>query len=276
MLRPLLCAILSACLFAQSPMRNEDVVRMVAEKSPAPEILDAIAVNGAGFNLTPAGMQWMQRNGVSDELIRAMAASQNGRPVRASPTSTSLVPVARPIASEPVKTTQPETDVLRVTTTPPGATVEWNRKVIGVTPLKHKVGEYAFNARKFTLFSKRLSQPVMLRIMMPGFVTKEATISKPMTWASLDGRNQFTFHVIPFQDFDFRLDKVGDPPKVMSNSDVVQLWSAGFGEALIVDKINTSATSFALELGDMVKLRDSGVPDGVIQAMMKKSTPASQ
>jgi hypothetical protein len=50
-------------------------------------------------------------------------------------------------------------DVVTITTTPPGATVEWNRKVIGVTPLTYKVGEYAFNARKSTLFSKRLINP---------------------------------------------------------------------------------------------------------------------
>jgi PEGA domain len=39
-------------------------------------------------------------------------------------------------------------DTITITTTPPGATVEWNRKIVGVTPLTFKVGEYAFNARK--------------------------------------------------------------------------------------------------------------------------------
>ena len=58
----------------------------------------------------------------------------------------------------------------------------------------------------------------------------------------------------------------------MSNADVVDLHTAGFGDDLIIDKINTTSTVFRLEVSDMVELRKAGVSDAVIQVMMKKST----
>ncbi len=162
------------------------------------------------------------------------------------------------------------TDSVTITSTPPGATVEWNRKVIGKTPLVFKVGEYAFNARKSTAFAKRLSQPVMLKVTMEGFAAKEETITKEMVWTSYNGRTRFAFYVIGFTEYDYKLDKVSAAPSVLSNSGVVEMWAAGFGEELIAEKIKGSATAFTLELADMVALRESGIPDGVIKAMMQK------
>ncbi len=164
-------------------------------------------------------------------------------------------------------------DTVTITTTPPGATVEWNRKVIGVTPLTYKVGEYAFNAHKSSLFSKHLNQPVNLHIMLPGFNPVDVTITgPPLVWTSLNRQNSFTYYVIGLQNFNFKMDKVSAAPKTMSNADVAGLHSAGFGDDLIIDKINTTATAFKLEVSDMVELRKAGVSDAVIQAMMKKST----
>src|SRR5665213_1912279 len=73
-------------------------------------------------------------------------------------------------------------DSVTITTTPPGATVEWNRKRIGVTPLTYTVGEYAFNARKVSLFSKRLSQPVVLHVSLDGFIPKDVVITNGRIW----------------------------------------------------------------------------------------------
>jgi hypothetical protein len=50
-------------------------------------------------------------------------------------------------------------DTVTITTTPPGATVECNRKVIGVTPLTYKVGEYAFNAHKSSFYQNAWTNP---------------------------------------------------------------------------------------------------------------------
>jgi hypothetical protein len=164
-------------------------------------------------------------------------------------------------------------DALTITTTPPGATVEWNRKAIGVTPLTYKVGEYAFNAHKSSAFSKHLDQPVNLHITLPGFNAVDVTITgEPLVWTSLSRQNSFNYYVIGLQDFNFKLDKISAAPKTMANSDVADLQAAGFGDDLIIDKINATATAFRLEVSDMVELRKAGVSDAVIQAMMKKST----
>jgi hypothetical protein len=77
-------------------------------------------------------------------------------------------------------------DTVTITTTPPGATVEWNRKVIGITPITYKVGEFAFNARKSSVFSKRLDQPVNLHITLDGFNAQDVTITgNPLLWGVL-------------------------------------------------------------------------------------------
>jgi hypothetical protein len=164
-------------------------------------------------------------------------------------------------------------DAIYAQTTPPGATVELNRKVIGVTPLIYKVGEYAFNVRKSSLFSKRLATPVTLHITLDGFEPKDIEITKQYQWASFNGQNRFWYFIITRQEWSFKLDKITDPVKVLTNADVVELWSAGFSGELIVQKIQTTATAFSLNIPDLVKLREAGIPDPVIQAMMQKSTP---
>jgi hypothetical protein len=85
-------------------------------------------------------------------------------------------------------------DTVTITTVPPGATVEWNRKVIGVTPLTMKVGEYAFNVRKSTIFSKHLDIPVDLRISLSGFATMTVQVTgNPYLWVSADRRYQYAY-----------------------------------------------------------------------------------
>jgi len=149
----------------------------------------------------------------------------------------------------------------------------WNRRVIGVTPLTYKVGEYAFNAKKSSVFSKRLDQPVQLHITLDGFQAKDVAItSKPYVWSSLNGQSHFTYYIIEYQNWDFKLDKVSAAPRVLANSDIIDLWAAGFGDELIIEKITGGATAFQLEIQDMIVLRKAGVSDAVIQAMLKKST----
>jgi hypothetical protein len=113
-------------------------------------------------------------------------------------------------------------DTVTISTTPPGATVKWNRKVIGITPLTYKVGEYAFNAHKSTLLSKHLDQPVNLHITLPGFNPVDVTITgQPLVWISLNQQTSYTYYVIGLQDFNFKLDKVSTAPKTLSNTDIV-------------------------------------------------------
>ena len=159
-------------------------------------------------------------------------------------------------------------DTLTITSIPPGAQVEWNRKLIGNTPLVYKVGEYAFNAKKASLFSKRLSAPVVIRVSKDGYVSREVTITKEMIWHSLNGQNHFIFHIITSNTFEINLDKISVKPAATTNADIIKLKEAGFGDDLIIDKINTTPSAINLEFDDLVTLRKAGISDAVIQAMM--------
>ena len=159
-------------------------------------------------------------------------------------------------------------DTLSISSLPEGAQVEWNRKVIGTTPLDYKVGEYAFNSRKSSLFSKHLSQPVVLRVSKEGYVPKEITITKEMIWRSLNGRNAFSFYIIISNHLQVDLDKIAAVHAALTNADVVKLKTAGFSDELIIDKITSQPAAFSLEFDDLVDLREAGVSDAIIQAMM--------
>ena len=159
-------------------------------------------------------------------------------------------------------------DKLMITSIPEGAQVEWNRKVIGTTPLAYKVGEYAFNTRKTSLFSKRLSQPVVLRISKEGYVAKEVTITSPRFWRSFNGRNSFEYHVISSNHCQINLDKISAAAAALTNADVLKLKAAGFSDDLIIDKINNAPSAFSLEFDDLVELHGAGISDEVIKAMM--------
>jgi hypothetical protein len=164
-------------------------------------------------------------------------------------------------------------DTVTITSTPPGATVSWNRQVIGVTPLTYKVGEYAFNVKKSSAFSKHLAAPVTLHIALDGFQSKDVNITKSYVWNSFNGRNHYTYFIVELQNFDFNLDKISAAPKALTNADIIDLTSAGIGEQIIMDKINGAASAFSLETKDLIDLKKAGVSDAVGQAMMHKNAP---
>jgi hypothetical protein len=126
----------------------------------------------------------------------------------------------------------------------------------------------AFNARKTSLFSKRLNQPVVVRVSKDGYVTKEIEITKPMIWQSLNGRNRFAYFVITSNSFQIDLDKISAVHAALTNADIIKLKAAGFGDDLIIDKINNNPAAFHLELDNLVELHKAGISDAIIQAMM--------
>jgi hypothetical protein len=164
-------------------------------------------------------------------------------------------------------------DTVTITSTPPGATVSWNRQVIGVTPLTYKVGEYAFNAKKSSAFSKHLAAPVALHIALDGFQSKDVIITKELQWNSFNGKNHYTYFIIELQNFDFKLDKISVASKALTNADIIDLTAAGIGEQIIIDKITAAASAFSLETKDLIELKRAGVSDAVVQAMMHKNAP---
>jgi hypothetical protein len=252
---------------AYEPLTNERVIRLIRSGVSTDELtLIITTAPQVGFDLTPAGTTTLSQAGVPDGVIKAMAARMN--PV----TATVPGPPAPESASKPgdgnISRREKSNDTLSITSLPDGAKVEWNRKVIGTTPLTYKVGEYAFNARKTSLFSKRLEQPVVLRISKEGYVTREITITQEMFWQSLNGSSRFTFHVITSNSFEIDLDKISAAKAALTNADVIKLKAAGFGDDLIIDKINTNPAAFHLEFDDLVELHKAGLSDVIIQAMM--------
>ncbi|HTS27389.1 MAG TPA: PEGA domain-containing protein [Bryobacteraceae bacterium] len=258
------------------PLTNQRVMQLVQSGVNADELLRLISTAPTvSFSLNPVDTDQLLRAGVSEEAIKIMAARANGLTSPVAPTRlTDLKGISDGPSvvadSSNIRSVGDEkaNDALTVTSIPPGATVEWNRKIIGTTPLTYKVGEYAFNARKSTIFSKRLLQPVVLRLSKEGYVTKEATITKPWIWRSLNGQLSGTFYTISSNSLQINLDKIAAVPVALTNSDVVKLKTAGFGDDLIIDKIATNPSAFHLEFDDMVELRKAGISDAIIQAML--------
>ena len=56
---------------------------------------------------------------------------------------------------------------------------------------------------------------------------------------------------------------------LLTNEDIIRMARVGFGEAVIVAKIETSATDFDTSLDALVALKEAGVGDGVIAIMVK-------
>ncbi len=275
-----LCASLAVLLLAEqqppagAPLTNERVIQLVRSGVVSADELTRIIAMAPkiGFDLTPAGTTALSQAGVPDSVIKAMAASMNSVSATAPQPATASQP-AKPQSSSKSGSDyssrgEKSNDTLTITSLPDAAKVEWNRKVIGATPLTYKVGEYAFNARKNSLFSKRLDQPVVLRVSKEGYVTREITITKEMFWQSLNGKNRFTYHVITSNSFEVDLDKISAANSALTNADVIKLKVAGFGDDLIIDKINNSPAAFRLELDDIVVLHKAGISDAIIQAMM--------
>jgi hypothetical protein len=173
-----------------------------------------------------------------------------------------LIPLAPCLAKEKAN------DTVTISSVPPGAQVEWNRKVIGTTPITYKVGEFAFNAQKSSLFSKHLAQPIEVRLSKDGYVPKQVSITRQLIWQSINGQNRYFYWIITSNSFEITLDKISARTAALTNADIIQLVTAGFGDDLIIDKINNAPSAFALELDDLVALHKARVSDAVIQAMM--------
>jgi hypothetical protein len=81
--------------------------------------------------------------------------------------------------------------------------------------------------------------------------------------------------------FTFSLNAVAQD-EIVTNSEVITLTKAGLDKAVIINKINTSRTSFDLSTDELIKLKHAGVSDDVVHAMLtakgggsaNQSTPA--
>jgi len=99
---------------------------------------------------------------------------------------------------------------LRITSTPLGATVEINGVNMGTTPFeKEYPGGYFHRTR--TSFGTRLEHPMLARISLAGYTTKELTLTEgPMNWVSLNGRNHGDYWLLKSDHFQVDLQAISE------------------------------------------------------------------
>lgn len=101
-------------------------------------------------------------------------------------------------------------DKLRITSNPPGAVVEIDGVSVGTTPFeKDYPGGYFHKTR--TALGARLEHPMVARISLAGYSTKELTLTEgPMNWVSLNGRNHGDYWLLKSDHFHVDLQQVSD------------------------------------------------------------------
>lgn len=76
---------------------------------------------------------------------------------------------------------------LKITSIPPGATVEMDGLVVGTTPFKVEMPGGYFH-KTHTIWGTRLEHPIVVRITMEGYTSQELTITEgPFEWRGLTG-----------------------------------------------------------------------------------------
>ncbi len=82
-------------------------------------------------------------------------------------------------------------DELRIESTPPGATVEIDGKMVGTTPYISKKLPGGYFHKTHSVFGARLERPLHARLTLSGYVTQEIELTVgPMKWIALNG----TYH----------------------------------------------------------------------------------
>src|SRR5712692_5294707 len=99
---------------------------------------------------------------------------------------------------------------LQITSNPSGATVEIDGVALGTTPFeKDYPGGYFHKTR--TAFGARLEHPLVARISLAGYVTKELTLTEgPMNWISLNGRSHGEYWLLKSDHFHVELESIAE------------------------------------------------------------------
>ena len=101
-------------------------------------------------------------------------------------------------------------DKLRITSSPPGATVEIDGVAMGTTPFEREYpGGYFHKTR--TAFGARLEHPMVARISLAGYATKELTLTEgPMEWLSLNGKSHGDYWLLKSNHFAVELQAISE------------------------------------------------------------------
>lgn len=99
-------------------------------------------------------------------------------------------------------------DTLKVTSTPPGASVEINGVIVGTTPYEEEMPGGYFHKTK-TALGRRLQHSMTVRISLAGYTTKEIQMTEgPMNWVSLKGHNHGEYWLLKTNRFHVDLDPI--------------------------------------------------------------------
>lgn len=99
---------------------------------------------------------------------------------------------------------------LKITSNPSGATVELDGIAVGTTPLEKDFPGGYFH-KTHTSFGSRLEHPLVARISLAGYATKELTLTEgPMNWVSLNGRSHGEYCLMKSDHFHVDLKPIGE------------------------------------------------------------------
>jgi serine protease Do len=97
---------------------------------------------------------------------------------------------------------------LRITSTPSGAAVEIDGVNEGTTPFEKDYPGGYFH-RAVTSFGARLGHAMIARVSLPGWATKEITLTEgPMEWIGLNGRKHGDYWLFKSNHFEIALDSI--------------------------------------------------------------------
>lgn len=88
-------------------------------------------------------------------------------------------------------------------------------------------------------------------------------------------KNYFLFYLI-LNIFMVSIAFAQDKEEIVTNSVVVDMVKAKLGETIIINKIKSSKTNFDLSTNTLIKLKEAGVSDNIVNAMMEAQNPQPQ
>ena len=101
-------------------------------------------------------------------------------------------------------------DSLKITSNPPGATVEIDGVPVGTTPFERKFPGGYFH-RPYTVVNKRLEHPMVVRILLAGYSPRELTLTEgPMEWSDLHGHNRGQYYLFKEDHFHVELESIAN------------------------------------------------------------------
>jgi S1-C subfamily serine protease len=110
---------------------------------------------------------------------------------------------------------------LKITSNPPGATVELDGVPAGTTPFEKKFPGGYFH-RTLTALGSRLEHPLVVRLSLPGHITREIQLTEgPMDWVDLHGRHHGQYWLIKSDHFEVDLPFASDTFTGTINAGVV-------------------------------------------------------